>query len=190
VAEAPTMPLGNGGRGSAAGPRRPRVLGVCIGPARRAAVVRMLGEVVASGGSALLVTADGAVAADLPDGVEALDLVAEERQVGVHRVISRSPVRLARRLAGRPAVPGPSLAWRAWSRSRPYRAIRPWVQWRALRRRLDVVDLDSSDHLVIVSVDSWPITWQLCRLRAELSYGWDVPDELYQRVGLTPPVRD
>lgn len=166
---------------------RPRVMGVCIGTVRRAAVVRMLGDVVAAGGSALLVTADGHVTADLPAGVEVLDLVADERRVGVHRVISRSPVRLVRRLLGRPAPSGPSRAWRAWGGSRPYRAVRPWVLWRALRRRLDVVRLDELDHIVIVSVESWPITWQLCRRSSSVSYGWDVPAELYTRLGLRAP---
>lgn len=145
-------------------PARPRVLGVCIGPARRHIVVQMLGEVVAAGGSALLVTADGAVAAGLPPGVEALDLVDDERRVGVHTLLR------------------PHRVWQLWGGSRPYRAVRPWVLWRALRRRLDVVQLDALDHIVIVSVESWPITWQLCRRSSSVTYGWDVPPTLF-----TPP---
>ncbi|MBK7621357.1 MAG: hypothetical protein IPJ14_01475 [Kineosporiaceae bacterium] len=142
---------------------RPRVLGVCIGPARRHIVVQMLGEVVAAGGSALLLIADGAAPDDLPPGVEVLDLVADERRVGVHTLLR------------------PHRVWQLWGTSRPYRAVRPWVLWRALRRRLDVVRLDELDHIVIVSVESWPITWQLCRRSSSVTYGWDVPAALFAR---------
>jgi hypothetical protein len=63
------------------------------------------------------------------------------------------------------------------------------VLWRALRRHLDVVDVDRLDHLVIVALESWPITWQLCRLQPAASYAWDVPDEVYERAGRRPPER-
>lgn len=167
-------------------PGRPRVVAVSVVPARREHAVRVLADVVAAGGSALLITADGAVRRDLPDGIEAIDLVSGERRVGAHQLLSRSPVRLARRLAGRPTS-GPATAWRIWSGSRAYRAVRPWVLWRALRRQLDVVDVDRLDHLVIVALESWPITWQLCRLQPRAGYAWDVPDEVYERAGRRPP---
>jgi hypothetical protein len=147
------------------------VLAVCIGPARRRAVVDMLAELTAAGGSALLVTADGAVSPDLPDGVLGLDLVATERTVGVNRVLAR-----------------PDRLWRAWMDSRAYRAVRPWMLWRALRRRLHDVRPEDLDHIVIVGLESWPITWQLCRGRPHLSYGWNVPADVHSRVADAPPV--
>ncbi len=131
----------------------------------------MLGEVVAAGGSALLLIADGAAPEDLPPGVEVLDLVADERRVGVHTLLR------------------PHRVWQLWGTSRPYRAVRPWVLWRALRRRLDVVRLDELDHIVIVSVESWPITWQLCRRSSSVTYGWDVPAALFARTP-TPSERN
>lgn len=169
-------------------PGRPRVVAVCITPARRANAVRLLGQVIAAGGSAVLVTADGCVPDDLPDGVEAIDLAVDERRVGVHTLLVASPMQLVRRLARRPSG-GPATAWLIWSGSRPYRAVRPWVLWRALRRRLDVVDVDRLDHVVILALESWPITWQLCKRQPGATYGWDVPDEVYERVGRHPPPR-
>lgn len=174
---------------AAAQPGRPRVVAVCVVPARREHAVRVLGEVVAGGGSALLITADGRVPPNLPEGVEAIDLVAEERRVGVHRLLVRSPVRRLRRLSGRSA-PGVAMPWRVWRGSRAYGAIRPWVLWRALRRRLDVVDVDRLDHVVIVALESWPITWQLCRRQPRATYAWHVPAEVYERAGRQAPGRD
>lgn len=166
--------------------RRPRVVAVCVVPARRAHAVNQLRRVVEAGGSALLITAEGSVPKGLPPGVEAIDLAADERRVGVHPLLTRSPVRLARRLAGRRGG-GASAAWRAWSGSRPYRAIRPWVLWRALHRRLDEVGVQDLDHVVIVALECWPITWQLCRRQPRATYAWEVSDEVFERVGSTPP---
>jgi hypothetical protein len=166
---------------------RPRVVAVAVVTSRRDRAVRALGEVMAAGGSALLITADGSVAPDLPDGVQTLDLAASERAVGLHPLLTRSPVRFARRLTGG-SVSGPTPAWRWWSQARPYRAVRPWVLWRALRRHLDVVAVDRVDHLVIVGIESWPIVWHLCRRNPSITYGWGVPAEVYQRAGRRPPV--
>ncbi len=166
---------------------RPRVVAAAVIPARRAAILRLLGEVVAAGGSALLVTADGRPPPGVPDGVEVLDLAATERRVGVNTVLSRSPTRLARRLAGRPGH-GPALVWKRWSRSGPYRAVRPWLLWRALRRHLDVVDVDRVDHVLLVGLESWPVAWQLCRRNPATTYAWEIPAEVYQRAGRRPPV--
>ncbi len=169
-------------------PGRPRVVAVAITKARRAHVLRELTRVVAAGGSALLITADGAIPDDLPDGVEAIDLVADERRVGLHRVLTRSPARVLRRALGRPAG-GPAPLWKAWSGFRGYRAVRPWVLWRALRRHLDAVDPSRVDHVVIVAVECWPITWQLCRLAPAASYAWDVPDEVFERLSRPVPAK-
>ncbi len=168
---------------------RPRVVAVAVVPARRGHVIAALTRVVEGGGSALLITAQGTPPPDLPAGVEAIDLVADERRVGVHVLLTRSPLRPVRRLLGRPSG-GASLGWRAWSGSRAYRAVRPWVLWRALRRRLDEVDVDALDHVVIVALECWPITWQLCRRQPRATYTWDVPDEVFERVGRRPPQRE
>jgi hypothetical protein len=162
----------------------PVVVAVCLVPARRAVALRLLGEVARSGGTAILVTADGSRTSGLPAGVELVDLSTAERRVGLHALVTRSPARVVRRLLGRPAA-GPSWAWRRWSSSRTYRAIRPWVLWRSLRAQVSKVGLDQLDHVVIVSIESWPITWQLLQRNPQATYGWDVPDAVYDRTGAT-----
>ncbi len=169
-----------------AGPARPRVLAAAVVPRRHGPVIKALGEVVAGGGSAVMVTADGARPSGLAPGVESIDLVATERRLGLHPLLARSPWRVARRLAGRPK-PGPTAAWSTWSRSRPYRAARPWMLWRALRRHLDAVDPGSVDHLILVGTESWPIAWHLTRRNPAITVGWDVPAEVWQRAGRPTP---
>ena len=171
-----------------AGPARPRVVAAAVVPRRHGPVIAFLGEVVAGGGSALMVTADGARPSGLAAGVESIDLVATERRLGLHPLIARSPWRVARRLAGRPKK-GPTWAWSAWSRSKPYRAARPWMLWRALRRHLDAVDPEHVDHLILVGIESWPVAWHLTRRNPAITVGWDVPAEVWQRVGRAAPER-
>jgi hypothetical protein len=55
---------------------RPRVLAAAVVPRRHGPVIKALGEVVAGGGSAVMVTADGARPSGLAAGVESVDLVA------------------------------------------------------------------------------------------------------------------
>lgn len=151
--------------------RRPLVVAVAVVPARRTPVVALLNRVVAAGGSAVLVTADG-TAPDAHPGIETIDLARTERRVGVNAVTGlAAPV------------------WRSWRASPPYRAVRPWMLWRALRRHLDRLDVAAVDHVVIVALESWPITWQLCRRGSGTTYGWDVPGEVFERFGRAAPER-
>ncbi len=168
--------------------RRPRVVAVAVVPARRAAVTDRLATVVQAGGSALLITADGSRPPAEALGIEAIDLLSSETRVGVNAVLSRSLTRRIRYLLARRSHQ-PSGLWRAWSGSALYRAIRPWMLWRALHRHLDEVDAESVDHVMIVALESWPITWQLCRRQPQATYGWDVPEEVFERHGLTAPQR-
>lgn len=163
---------------------RPRVVAAAVVARRRWKVVEVLDEVVRSGGSGVLVSADGG-AEELDPRVEVVDLLGTEQRTGVNALLSRSPVRLVNRLRGRQSS-GPSKAWAMWSASKPYRVIRPWVLWRTLRRRLDEVDVAHVDHIVLVGQESWPIAWHLCRLNPEITVGWDVPDEVYEKFGRTP----
>jgi len=170
-------------------PGRPRVVAAATEPARREGTIAKLNQVVAAGGSALLITADGGERApELADGVETLDLQAAERALGLNKVITRDPVRLVRRAQGKP-VQGPSWAWARLSASKPYRMVRPWLLWRSLRHRLSVVRVDDVDHVLIVHQNSWPIAWQLHRLNPRVTISYEVPDELFLRYGReVPPV--
>ncbi|HEY6794016.1 MAG TPA: hypothetical protein VI248_04965, partial [Kineosporiaceae bacterium] len=78
------------GAAAAASPRpgRPRVVAVAVEPVRRAAVIEKLNQVVAAGGTGVLVTADGgARSAQLDPRVETIDLAAGERQLGLNRLL-------------------------------------------------------------------------------------------------------
>lgn len=163
---------------------RPRVVAVAVVARRRWKVVEVLDEVVRSGGSAVMISADGGDE-ELDPRVEVVDLLLDEQRCGFNRPIARSPLRYLDRLRGRER-PGPSKAWTVWSACKPYRMVRPWVLWRALRRRLDEIDVQQVDHLVIVGQECWPITWQLARLNPQITVGWEVPDEIYARYGRTP----
>lgn len=175
-------------------PGRPRVVAVAVVSARRERVIEKLSAVVQAGGSAVLITANGAPPLPAETGIECIDLLVSEGQVGVNRVVALTPRRSLGRLrarlhgapAGRPRRPT-SRAWQVWARSSFYRSIRPWMLWRALRRRLDDIDPKAVDHILVVALESWPITWQLCRLSPQATYGWDVPDEVYERVGRPAP---
>jgi hypothetical protein len=162
--------------------RRPlwagRVVALAVTPRRRWKVVPMMGRVVDAGGEALLITADGARSA-VADGVERLDLADSERALLPHRILGISPRRLAARLRGG-TTSGPSLVWAAYSGSRPYRAVRPWVLWRLLRRRLDQVRVQDVDHLVIVGVESWPIAWHLMRANPRITMSFDLPERYFR----------
>ena len=169
---------------------RPRVVAAATEPARREGTIAKLNRVVAGGGSALLITADGGRRPlELADGVELLDLQAAERSLGLNKVITRDPVRLLRRAQGKP-IAGPSWAWARLSGSKPYRMVRPWLQWRALRHRLPLVRVGDVDHVLIVHQNSWPIAWQLHRLNPRVTISYEVPDELFTQHGLPiPPTR-
>lgn len=163
---------------------RPRVVAAAVVPRRRWKVVEVLDEVVRSGGSAVMISADGG-GEELDPRVQVIDLLSTEQRTGVNALLSRSPARLVNRLRGR-RMSGPSKAWALWSASKPYRVVRPWVLWRTLRRRLDEVDVEHVDHIVLVGQESWPIAWHLCRRNPAITVGWDVPDEVYERAGRTP----
>jgi hypothetical protein len=170
-------------------PGRPRVVAAAVGPARRRGVIAKLNRVIAGGGTALLITAEGFERPpELDDAVETLDLAAAERGLGLNKVLTRDPVRLLRRAQGR-QVKGASWAWSRLSGSKPYRLLRPWLLWRVLRRDLDPVRVDELDHVIIMHQNSWPIAWQLHRLNPRVSISYEVPDEIFERVGRpVPPV--
>lgn len=151
----PASAGGNSGKGAAA---RPRVLVAAVVPRRRGPALEMVGRLVAQGGSAVLVTADGHPPTDVPDGVEVIDLSATE---------ARLPARVRS--------------------SRPYKAVRGWVMWQGLRRRLAEVRVDEVDHVILVDIQSWPIAWQLNHRKRLISIGWDVPIELFDRAGRPRP---
>lgn len=158
---------------------RPRVVAAAVEPARRSAVIAALNQVVAAGGSALLVTADGrARPPGLAPEVETLDLAAGERQLGLNRLLVRDLARLLDRLAGRPVRGGVAPAW-GWVRaSKPYRMLRPWLLWRVLRRRLAEVRVGDVDHVIIVHQNSWPIAWQLHHRNPAITIAYELPESL------------
>lgn len=169
-------------------PGRPRVVAAAVDPARRTAVVEKLNQVVAAGGSALLITADGGVGTEeLSGDVETLDLCAGERKLGLNRALVRDPSRLVARLTGRPVPSGPAPGWSRVSASKPYRMIRPWLLWRVLRRRLAQVRVGDVDHVVIVHQNSWPIAWQLHRRNPAVTIAYEIPDEVWLRAGRRAP---
>ena len=167
--------------------QRPRVVAVAIGWAHREVTIAKLNRVMAAGGSALLIMAEGADRPEeLADGVELLDLQSGERNLGINRLITRDPVRLLRRAQGKP-VEGPSWLWARVSVSKPYRMLRPWLLWRTLRHRLDLVRLEQVDHVLIVHQNSWPIAWQLHRLNPAVTISYEIADDLFTRYGLPVP---
>jgi len=140
------------------GAARPRVLVAGVVTRRRGPALELLAALVRDGGSAVLVAADGRPPVSVPAGVEVIDLSPAE---------SRLPTRVRR--------------------SRPYKAVRGWVMWQALRRQLDAVRISELDHVILVDIQSWPIAWQLNRRNRAITIGWDVPDELFERVGRARP---
>jgi hypothetical protein len=168
-------------------PGRPRVVAAAVEPARRRGVIRKLNRVAENGGTAVLVTADGGErAAELHPAVQVLDLQAGERNLGVNAAITRDPARLVHRARGH-EVSGPSPAWATLSASKPYRMVRPWVLWRVLRRRLEVLRVDEIDHVIIVHQNSWPIAWQLHKLNPAISISYEVPDAVWTNAGRPVP---
>lgn len=171
-------------------PGRPRIVAAAVEPARRSSVITALNQVVAAGGSALLITADGGSRdPGLAPEVETLDLAAGERKLGLNRVITRDPARLAAKVAGRAPVPGPAPAWAILREAKPYRVTRPWLLWRVLRRQLAEVRVGDVDHVIIVHQNSWPIAWQLHRRNPAITISYEVPDEVWLRAGRPAPAR-
>ena len=172
--------------------QRPRVVAVAVELSRRNGVIQSLNRVVEAGGSALMITAEGVGRSEeLLDGVEMLDLAEAERRLGLNAALARDPSRWLLRAQGRVPPRGPSPAWAWWSTSKPYRMIRPWTLWRALRRHeLDRVRVDEVDHVIIVHQNSWPIAWQLRRRNPLISIAYEVPDEVWGRAGrpIPPPI--
>jgi len=142
----------------AAAAARPRVLVAGVVMRRRKPMLDKAAAVLAAGGSAVLVAADGGPPAHVPDGVEVIDLSWFEAR-----------------------VPGRLVA------SRPWKAIRGWLMWQALRRSLDAVRVDELDMVLLVDIQSWPVAWQLNRRNPRVVIGWDVPDELFTQHGRMPP---
>lgn len=166
---------------------RPRVVAAAVERSRRRGVIRKLNWVVENGGEALMITAEGRDRpAELDPRVQVLDLAADERRLGLNKIITRDPTRLLRRARGL-EVSGPAPWWAVLSVSKPYRMIRPWLLWRALRKRLDVVRVADLDHVIIVHQNSWPIAWQLNRLNPAVSISYEVPDEVWTRAGRPVP---
>jgi hypothetical protein len=172
-------------------PGRPRVLAAAVEPSRRAVVIAKLNQVVAAGGSGVLVTADGAPRSDtLDERVEVIDLSAGERRLGLNRLITWNPRWLMSRLTPSGQVGPNSPAWVKVRQSKPYRMIRPWLYWRVLRRRLDRVRVGDLDHVLVVHQNSWPIAWQLHHRNPSVSISFDVPDDVWQRAGRPVPGQD
>jgi hypothetical protein len=179
AASAPGAPASRGGH--------PRVLAAAVEPIRRDAVIQKLNQVVEHGGSAVLITADGRERpAGLADAVQVLDLLAGERRLGLNALLTRDLRRVVARARGR-SISGPSPAWAVVSRSKPYRAIRPWLLWRVLRRRLELLRVGDVDHVILVHQNSWPIAWQLHRLNPAISIAYEVPDVVWERAGRPVP---
>lgn len=82
---------------------------------------------------------------------------------------------------------GPAPVWAKVSGSRLYRMIRPWLLWRVLRQRLEVLRVGDVDHVILVHQNSWPIAWQLHRLNPAISIAYEVPDSLWERAGRPVP---
>jgi hypothetical protein len=170
---------------------RPRVVAAAVEPARRGAVVAVLNQVVAAGGSAVLVTADGGGRSpDLAAEVEIVDLAAGERRLGLNRLLVRDPARLLARFTGRPVAGGPAPAWARVRASKPYRMLRPWLLWRVLRHHLAELRVGDVDHVIIVHQNSWPIAWQLHRRNPAITIAYEIPDEVWRRAGRRVPARE
>ncbi|HEX3004628.1 MAG TPA: hypothetical protein VHO27_10470 [Angustibacter sp.] len=155
--------------------RAPRVVAVAVTARRRKQVERLLARVAAGGGEALLVTADGARSQPELEGVQRLDLLAGERRWGTNRLLAVDPVRVAARLLGRRGRGGASPLWRRWVASRPYRLVRYWVLWRVARQHLDVLRPDDVTHVLVVGIESWPITWHLLKASPQATVGFELP---------------
>jgi hypothetical protein len=166
------------------------VVAAAVERSRRRGVIRKLNRVAENGGTALMITADGGERPEeLHPAVQVLDLQAGERRLGLNALVTRDPARLLHRARGR-EVTGPSPAWAHLSAWKPYRMIRPWLLWRVLRRRLDLLRVDDVDHVIIVHQNSWPIAWQLHRLNPAISVSYEVPDAVWVASGRTPPVHE
>jgi hypothetical protein len=166
------------------------VVAVALVPARRVMVARELGRVVAAGGRGVLVTADGGAGTTwLPDGVELVDLADREPDVMPLRVLSSPVFHLPDLVRRRPLQKRP-WAWRAWRTTRAHSAVRPYVIWRALRPQLRALRLERVDYVLVVSVESWPITWQLLRRSPDAGYGWNVPTEWVGHLPYPDPPSD
>jgi hypothetical protein len=152
-----------------------RVVALAVTPRRRRNVLRVLNEVVLSGGEALLVTADGGRGGTVPDGVINLDLLRDERRWGPNRLLAVDPRRVAAVLTRRKRPPGAAPAWRRWVASRPYRVVRYWVLWRVACRHFDVLRPDQVSHIIVVGIESWPIAWHLLRSSPGATIGFEGP---------------
>lgn len=152
-----------------------RYVGVAVIPRRRRPIERALARVVELGGEALLITADGSGRAR-GEGVEHIDLLAAEMKLGPNRLIAVSPRRVVGKLTGK-KIGGRSLLWRGWVKSRPYKVVRFYALWHALKRHLDDVRPADVTNVLLAGVESWPIAWHLAKLNPEVEMGWNVPDE-------------
>lgn len=152
-----------------------RYVGVAVIPRRRRPIERALARIVELGGEALLITADGSSRAR-GEGVEHLDLLNAEMKLGPNRIIAVSPKRVVGKLTGR-TVGGRSLLWRGWVKSRPYKVVRFYALWHALKPQLGVVRPADVTNVLLAGVESWPIAWHLAKLNPDVEMGWNVPDE-------------
>ncbi len=168
-----------------------RVIAIAVVDRRRNAMVNLLTRVAEAGGEAVLLTADGGKPAVANPAIQRVDLVERERRLPVNRVAGVSPSRLVRRLTGRKGG-GASWAWRRLSGSRPYRVIRPWILWRALRPMVAELAPERTDHVMLVGLESWPIVWNMLRRNESMTYSYDLPvgyiDRLRAQNGLSDKV--
>lgn len=152
-----------------------RFVGLAVVPKRRMAIEHALGRIAELGGDALLITADGSSRARFP-GVRHIDLMQQEMRHRSNRLIAVSPKRVAGKLVGK-KVGGRSLAWRLWSKSKPYKVFRFRLLGELLEKYSADVDPKTITHLLIAGVESWPLAWRISRTNPDVQVGWDVPDE-------------
>jgi len=169
--------------GTSAGP--PRILVAAVISARRRLAEPIVRRGLAAGAAVLVLTADGEGPIG-PPGAAHVDLLPEIQRVGVYRFLDHTWPREINISLG-PNLHYRRWLWRRWARTRYFSGLRPWVTWRALRRRLGQLDVAQIDHVVALSQEAFALAWHLHRLNPDLTISNDIPDHLFERLGLPVP---